>query len=173
MYINNEECLQFRPDYDNSAVFQFVEAGEGKFYLYNVVSKTYLSTAKAHNGGQAEVKAKVVEDAKPVVITNMGRSNVVKIVPVGGAMLHAQANYSMVVAWDKEDNTDASAWMIEETPSIPTNIEASVLNAQPSNVIYDLQGRRVMNPVKGIYIVGGKKAAKPARQKKGNRSKKR
>lgn len=157
MYINNEECLQFRPDYDNSAVFQFVEAGEGKFYLYNVVSKTYLSTAKAHNGGQAEVKAKVVEDAKPVVITNMGRSNVVKIVPVGGAMLHAQADYSMVVAWDKEDNTDASAWMIEETPSIPTNIEASVLNAQPSNVIYDLQGRRVMNPVKGIYIVGGKK----------------
>jgi len=38
-----------------------------------------------------------------------------------------------------------------------TAIEPSTLNAQPSTVIYDLQGRRVENPARGVYIVNGKK----------------
>ena len=41
-----------------------------------------------------------------------------------------------------------------------TGIEPSTLNTQPSTVIYDLQGRRVLNPTKGIYIVDGKKVVK-------------
>jgi hypothetical protein len=38
-----------------------------------------------------------------------------------------------------------------------TEIEGSELKAQGSQLIYDLQGRRVMAPAKGIYIVNGKK----------------
>ena len=38
-----------------------------------------------------------------------------------------------------------------------TDIEASTLNPQPSTEVYDLQGRRVLNPTKGVYIVNGKK----------------
>ena len=38
-----------------------------------------------------------------------------------------------------------------------TDIEASTLNPQRSTEVYDLQGRRVLNPTKGVYIVGGKK----------------
>ncbi len=38
-----------------------------------------------------------------------------------------------------------------------TGIESSVLDAQGSQLIYDLQGRRVLNPTKGMYIVNGKK----------------
>ena len=38
-----------------------------------------------------------------------------------------------------------------------TDIEPSTLNPQPSTEVYDLQGRRVLNPTKGVYIVGGKK----------------
>jgi hypothetical protein len=38
-----------------------------------------------------------------------------------------------------------------------TEIETSTLNPQPSTEVYDLQGRRVINPTKGIYIVNGKK----------------
>ena len=41
-----------------------------------------------------------------------------------------------------------------------TAIEPSTLNAQPSTVIYDLQGRRVETPAKGVYIVNGKKVIK-------------
>ena len=39
----------------------------------------------------------------------------------------------------------------------PTEIEGSELKAQGSQLIYDLQGRPVENPTKGIYIVNGKK----------------
>ena len=38
-----------------------------------------------------------------------------------------------------------------------TVIEHSTLNSQPSTLIYDLMGRRVLNPTKGVYIVNGKK----------------
>ena len=39
-----------------------------------------------------------------------------------------------------------------------TGIDNSQLKIQNSQFIYDLQGRRVENPTKGIYIVNGKKA---------------
>ena len=38
-----------------------------------------------------------------------------------------------------------------------TAIEAPIVNGQKSTEIYDLQGRRVTNPKKGMYIVTGKK----------------
>ena len=43
----------------------------------------------------------------------------------------------------------------EDTTGIEDS-ELSTLNPQPSTV-YDLQGRRVLNPTKGVYIVNGKK----------------
>ena len=39
----------------------------------------------------------------------------------------------------------------------PTEMESAVRDAQGSQLIYDLQGRRVLNPTKGMYIVNGKK----------------
>ena len=44
------------------------------------------------------------------------------------------------------------------TVSIPDSIEKSTVD-KSQLVIYDLHGRRVENPEKGIYIVGGKKVA--------------
>ena len=41
--------------------------------------------------------------------------------------------------------------------AISTNIGKSEISNQKSEMIYDLQGRRVANPTKGLYIVGGKK----------------
>ena len=38
-----------------------------------------------------------------------------------------------------------------------TDIEVPTANNQQPTAIYDLQGRRVANPIKGIYIVGGEK----------------
>lgn len=45
---------------------------------------------------------------------------------------------------DKDENEEAG-------------VEKSEIRNQKSGIIYDLQGRRVENPTKGIYIVGGKK----------------
>jgi hypothetical protein len=39
----------------------------------------------------------------------------------------------------------------------PTKIETASANTEKSNIYYDLQGQRVENPSKGIYILNGKK----------------
>ena len=41
-----------------------------------------------------------------------------------------------------------------------TGVDMTTDNSQQTTVIYDLQGRRVENPAKGIYIVNGKKIIK-------------
>ncbi len=38
-----------------------------------------------------------------------------------------------------------------------TSIDNSKLKVENSKIVYDLQGRRVLNPAKGVYIVNGKK----------------
>ena len=51
----------------------------------------------------------------------------------------------------------ASAISIRFGEEDTTEIETSALDPQPSTEIYDLMGRRVLNPAKGVYIVNGKK----------------
>lgn len=48
---------------------------------------------------------------------------------------------------------------VAEDVSDPTGINAALMNSEEVNrdKMYDLQGRRVAQPVKGLYIVGGKK----------------
>lgn len=56
---------------------------------------------------------------------------------------------------DPENNSNpiTVTWTIEEKDGINTITSVTV----NGNVIYDLQGRRVANPDKGIYIINGKK----------------
>ena len=116
MYVNNAGAMQFQNAATLANVFQFVPAGDNTFYLYNVERGTYLNTNKGHNGGQATAVA--TTGTVEVAIANMGRANVVSIIPNGGAMLHAQAAGSQVVAWDNTDNAGASAWIISEVADI-------------------------------------------------------
>ena len=116
MYVNNDGAMQFQNAATLANVFQFVPAGDNTFYLYNVERGTYLNTNKGHNGGQATAVA--TTGSVEVVIANMGRANVVSIIPNGGAMLHAQASGSQVVAWNNTDNAGASAWIISEVADI-------------------------------------------------------
>ena len=116
MYVNNDGAMQFQNAETLGNVFQFVPAGDNTFYLYNVERGTYLNTAKGHNGGQATAVA--TTGSVKVSVANMGRENVVSIIPNGGAMLHAQAAGSQVVAWNNTDNAGASAWKISEVAGI-------------------------------------------------------
>ena len=64
-------------------------------------------------------------------------------------------------AWvELEASTPANALRIRfagEQGGTATEIEMPIANGQQPTAIYDLQGRRVMNPTKGMYIVNGKK----------------
>ena len=116
MYVNNDGAMQFQDGATLANVFQFVPAGDNTFYLYNVERGTYLNSNKGHNGGQATATG--AKGSVEVAIANMGRENVVSIIPNGGAMLHAQASGSAVVAWNNTDNAGASAWVISEVADI-------------------------------------------------------
>ena len=51
--------------------------------------------------------------------------------------------------------------VIIREPNGTTTIEEAVIDVLQDNVVYDLQGRRVANPIKGgVYIVNGKKVVK-------------
>jgi hypothetical protein len=52
-----------------------------------------------------------------------------------------------------------NGYLIDGTED-PTAITAATAEENGTNAVYDLQGRRVMNPVKGLYIVNGKKVIK-------------
>ena len=115
IYVNTSGGMNFNTaGTDLGYLFQFEDAGDGKFYMYNVAKDRYLSTAKAHGYGQEESLAEETTGAKKVTIKNLGRENVVGLWPEGGAMIHAQESYSVVVAWDNEENNNGSAWRIVE-----------------------------------------------------------
>lgn len=114
MYVNNEGGMQFDNGNAIANVFQFVSDGDGKFFLKSVDRGTYMNSAKSHNGGQETAVAAVTASAKAIAIANMGRANVVSLIPNGGAMMHAQASGSSVVAWNNTENAGASAWVISE-----------------------------------------------------------
>lgn len=120
IYVNNTGGMQFQNATTMGEVFQFVPADDNTFYLYNVEHDTYLSTAKTHAGGQEMATATTTDNAVKVTITNMGSENIVKIVPEGGAMIHAQASGSTVVGWDNTSYESASAWVISEVEDITT-----------------------------------------------------
>ena len=57
----------------------------------------------------------------------------------------------------KPSSWGASVWTLEKTNiEVETSIEV-VVDGETSNAVYDLMGRKVNNPEKGIYIVNDKK----------------
>ena len=113
VYVNREGRMQFanagEVASDFARVFQFVPTTtEGKFYIYNVENNTYMNTV-----GYA--LALGADAAKPVTITNLGKDNIVKIVPDGQNMMHTQDAGSVIVGWNNDSYTNGSAWTIVET----------------------------------------------------------
>ena len=67
-------------------------------------------------------------------------------------------SYCMVyVPLTLEEITNGAYSLYEEIEGDETGLEKSEIRNQKSNLIYDLQGRRVENPTKGVYIVDGRK----------------
>ena len=113
VYVNNDGGMQFAKVGEVASeiarVFQFVPvpANDGKFYLYNIEKGAYMQSV----GTATEIDA---TKAKPVTITNLGAANIVKIVPDGQNMMHAQDAGSKIVGWNNNSTTNASAWTIAE-----------------------------------------------------------
>lgn len=121
IYVSDDAGLKFGTIGNGIGnVFQFVPVAgqDGQYYLYSVERNLYLSTNKKHAQGQAKAEYAVASRAKAITIENMGKENIVKLTPVGGAMLHAQAAESLIVSWNNSDAASASAWRIVEVENM-------------------------------------------------------
>ena len=121
IYVSDDAGLKFGTIGNGIGnVFQFVPVAgqDGQYYLYSVERNLYLSTNKKHAQGQAKAEYAVTSRAKAITIENMGKDNIVKLTPVGGSMLHAQADGSLIVSWDNSDPASASAWRIVEVENM-------------------------------------------------------
>ena len=117
VYVNADGGMQFAKVEDNMAngsighVFQFVPAGDNKFYIYNVQRGTYMQSV----GTATETDA---AKAKAVTIKSMGLENRVSITPDGQKQMHTQDAGSKIVGWNENSPTDGSAWIISEVADI-------------------------------------------------------
>ena len=140
IYVSDDAGLKFdTPTGKNIGnVFQFVpvEDQEDQFYVYNVERGLYISTNKAHANGQQKAEFAITNLAKPITIANMGSENIVKLTPVGGAMIHAQQANSVVVAWDNNDYKSASAWKIVEVEDMTTQLHTLKVGELGYSTIY-------------------------------------
>lgn len=93
-------------------IFRFEDAGNGKFYIYNVERGVRLQTVGTW--GTAFKVGTDESSAKPVTIANMGKGNIVSIWPDDSWMMHAQDAGSTVVGWNDASVESASAWRLEE-----------------------------------------------------------
>lgn len=70
----------------------------------------------------------------------------------GGVVVSREATYTFAVA---NRNMNLKAYFTPNTEVVGIDNPETII--QDSVLIYDLQGRRVLNPMKGVYIVNGKK----------------
>ncbi len=167
MYANESEL---RWSYENTEEmnrywkFEVAPADEGaevSYYIKNVGFDKYVGATPILVGQNA---------AMPYTITSLGGMQV-SIAPLGkpNDMLHTNNHWSgtgkgsNIVFWAGEFGS-ASAWKICETESYLTDIDFTQIEEEDNTQvapamkgIYDLFGRRVVNPAVGIYIIDGKK----------------
>ena len=60
-----------------------------------------------------------------------------------------------VFTWSEELSTNSSSWK-EYASTIPAGTKYIAIQYTANDHVYDLQGRRVVNPRKGLYIVNGR-----------------
>ena len=127
IYIGNDGNMSFADLTGKlSTVFKFEDAGEGKFYLKGIERGTYMNSSKGHGYGQETATGE--NASTKVSVTSLNAGDVVSITPQGGAMIHAQENYSQVVGWNNESPTEASAWRIVEVKDILLSAKTSSLS---------------------------------------------
>ena len=148
---------------DEAIAFQFVPAGtraaaEASWYLQHVKTGKYAKATGA-NETKVGVTSNIAEAATFIVksATN-GHSYIACTAPTGpNASLHS-ARDGRIVPWVASFE-GASAWLIDPV-DVPTAIEAAAVVVPAKAEVYDLQGRRVAAPGKGVYIVNRKKVVR-------------
>ena len=134
---------------DPNLQFRIEKQGDN-YYLYSVGAEKYVSS-----NGSYEATASTV-----LKMENVGGSYPWKLMLGSNGMNSqdgGQTDSGIIVnGWTTTDAGNCYQ-IIEAGPNVETNIEDIVSIGKGNDVIYDLQGRQVKNPGKGIYIKNNKK----------------
>lgn len=113
-------------------------------------------------GHEAAKSGDAEENRKSVVIAEAGNATIYVLAKGddGNAMFYRkEADFTVKnnKAYLQVPQVLAKGLRVRFAGEGTTEIENSEFTIQNSAVVYDLQGRRVLNPGKGVYIVGGRK----------------
>ena len=149
--------------------FEFVDDEKKDFRLFNVGTQDYISgsTGGDHvmtesNGGKYTLIARGNQKFN-ILNTDEGASNDGSA--SGTWMIHAKNHngggnpFGSICMWGN-DNPTKSEWYIKESGTVKTSIDEVSVEPERLNAVsgtFDLTGRRVTNPEKGLYIMNGKK----------------
>ena len=149
--------------------FEFVDEEKKDFRLFNVGTQDYISgstggdhTMTESNGGKYALIARGNQKFN-ILNTDEGASNDGSA--SGTWMIHAKNHnggsnpFGSICMWGN-DNPTKSEWYIRESGTVKTSIDEISVEPERLNAVsgtYDLTGRRVANPEKGLYIMNGKK----------------
>lgn len=151
---NNQVDSRTKGTGDNF-LWSFVKNNDGTVYIYN---KANGKAAYISNDADEQKVMVGREYAWTLEETTADTGNSgIAIVSKNGS----SAWYTNPSAWNyvltKPSSWGASVWTLEKTDiEVETSIE-EVTDEETNNAVYDLMGRKVSNPVKGIYIVNDKK----------------
>lgn len=142
---------------DDDQLFRFEPSGSG-WLVVNRGRKFYVGST-----GAVETEIPVSSEASggaPYRVESdfSGRSALICLTPGGSyPAIHLAGDLTRLVPWNA-GNAGASFWYIEPT-EILTDIELVALPAASVDAapLYDLSGRRVAQPVRGVYIRSGRK----------------
>lgn len=147
-------------DLDDRALWAFAPAGgANEFKVYNCDMQGYISSKE----GKSERYLYVTEDIKSIAVEYDADNNAVALKDVFGSKYpYFRAGTTYV---DLNSAATKSYWVLElvalendrELADIVTLVESILEEGDYNEDCYDLSGRKVVNPGKGIYIQNGKK----------------
>ena len=122
-------------------------------FRHVTIPASRFSEATLTEGESLTLTATVApEDATDKTVTWSSSDKGVATVDNNGKVTAVAAGTAIITA--KAGDKEATCVV---TVEYPAGIEKSGIRNHKSEIVFDLQGRKVENPTKGIYIVGGKK----------------
>ena len=146
--------LEMTTEVTDDALWSFASTGKpGEFRLYNAGQQGFVY----RQGTKNYLFTSAEEDYIPVTIEYDAKN--------GGLLMTAADKNIYDGGTAVQLSASKSYWRVQialiennkEVADIITTIENVIPEADTNGVIYDLSGRRVINPERGIFIQGGKK----------------
>lgn len=142
-------------------LFSFIPTEEKDvFFVCNETSRVFIGRTGAQEVKIPVVATQAEASTYRVASTLQGLSSLSCTDPEGRPAIHLAGDCTRLVPWNAS-GSPASMWYIEPT-DIPTSVEGvpTVGSDEEAAPLYDLSGRRVYNPGRGIYIRSGRKFIK-------------